>query len=174
METFEVRKPPGNATLTPEQTVRLICASWYELKGRGTPPDKFVVLIDADANARTPALAAKPFEEAIANLADIPAVKLVAVAVRHLEAWFFAHAEVLREFLGRAPGQVDTSHPDEIDNPKFHLINLLQSRSRVYTARVAEQIAARIDPSIVQGRSPSFADFTGKLRNGAPLSPLGE
>ena len=42
----------------------------------------------ADAYAETPAVAAQPFEEAITHLADITAPRLVAVAVRHLEAWF--------------------------------------------------------------------------------------
>jgi uncharacterized protein DUF4276 len=165
-ELFDVRKPPGNAALTPEQATKLVKAAWFEMKGRQTAPEKFVVLVDADANAKTPAAAARPFEEAVARLADIPVPRLVAVAVRHLEAWFFGHAEGLREYLNRDPGQVDTSRPDEIDNPKLHLMNLLQSRSRVYTARVAEQIAGLLDPATIESRSPSFASFVKKLRNG--------
>jgi hypothetical protein len=159
-----VRKPPGNAAFTPEQAVKLIKSAWYEMNGA---PDKFVVLVDADANAQTPELAAKPFEKAVASLADIPAPRLVAVAVRHLEAWFFGHGEELRTFLNRDLGSIDTSRPDEIDNPKQHLIHLLQSRGRLYTARVAEQIALLLDASTIEGRSPSFADFVKKLRNGA-------
>jgi len=167
VELFEVRKPPGNAVFTPDQAARLVKAAWYDLYGRGTPPDKFVLLVDADASAKTPWLAAKPFEEAVTRLADIPAPKYVAVAVRHLEAWFFGHAEQLREFLGRDAGSVDTSRPDEIDNPKQHLISLLRSQFRVYTARVAGQIAEKLDGHTIQGRSPSFAAFVDKLRNGA-------
>lgn len=166
-EYFEIRKPPGNAAFTPEQAIKLIKAAWYEMNGRGNEPDKFVVLVDADASAQEPELAAKPFEKAVAHLADIPAPRLVAVAVRHLEAWFFGHTEKLREFLNRDPGNVDTSRPDEIDNPKLHLTNLLQSRDRVYTARVAEEIAGLLDPHTIEGRSPSFAGFVNKLRNGA-------
>ena len=60
-EMFEVRKPPGNATLTPEQTVKLVKAGWYEMNGRGMPPDKFVILVDSDGKA--PVVAAKPFED---------------------------------------------------------------------------------------------------------------
>lgn len=165
-ELFEVRKPPGNAALTPEQATKLVKAAWYEMNGRGNAPDKFVVLVDADANMQTPAIAAKPFEEMLANLVDIPAPRFVAVAVRHLEAWFFAHAEQLREFLKRDPGNVDTARPDEMQNPKLHLMNLLSSRSRVYTARVAEQIAELLDPDTIECRSPSFASFIGKVRNG--------
>jgi len=174
-EFIEVRKPPGNAALTPEQAIKLIRAAWYELNGRGKVPDKFVVLVDADANAQDPEVAAKPFEEAVDHLADIPAPRLVAVAVRHLEAWFFGHAEKLREFLNRDPGNVDTSRPDEIDNPKLHLTNLLRSRDRVYTARVAEQIAGLLDPHTIAGRSPSFAGFVSKVKNGAPrpIPPIG-
>jgi len=163
MELFDVRKPPGNATLTPEQTVRLIKAAWYDLKGRQNPPDKFVVLVDADAQN---AAAAKPFQDAVANLADIPAGRFVAVADRHLEAWFFADAEGLRGFLKRAPGHVDTSDPDNMVDPKRQLMKLLQSQSRVYTARIAGQIAESLNPQNIEGRSPSFASFVKKLKNG--------
>ncbi len=164
-DLFEVRRPPGNAALTPEQATKLIKAAWCELLyGRGDPPDKFVVLVDSDA--RDAAEAARPFEEAMIHLTDVAAARIVAVAIRHLEAWFFGHSEKLREFLGRDLGSIDPSRPDEIDNPKLHLANLLKSRSRVYTAPVAGQIAAQLDPLIIEGRSASFARFIGKLQNG--------
>jgi len=168
MHLFDVRKPPGNNTLTPEQAKKLIRAAWYEMNGRGNAPDKFVVLVDADANAQALALAMRPFDQAVIQLADIPAPRFVAVAVRHLEAWFFGHAERLREFLNRDLGHVDSSRPDGINNPKQHLIHLLRDQSKVYTARVAEQIAESLDPLTIEGRSPSFADFVKKLRNGVP------
>jgi hypothetical protein len=166
--TFEVRKPPGNTTLTPDQAVKLVKASWYEMSGRGAPPDKFVVLVDADAHAQAPQVAAQPFEEALSRLADIPSPRLVAVAVRHLESWFFADSESLREYLGRDLGHVDPSRPDAMANPKLHLMNLLESpqQPRVYTARLAEEIARHLDQGIIESRSPSFADFAVKLRNG--------
>ncbi len=163
-ETFEVRKPPGNALLTPEQAKKLIKSAWYDLSVRGTAPDKFVVLVDADAHEA--AEAAAPFEEMVSRLLDVAPPKLVAVAVRHLEAWFFAHSEKLRDFLRRSLGSVDTSQPDKILNPKRQLIHLLESR--MYTSRVAEQIASQVDPQIVMGRSPSFAALLGKLKNGPP------
>ena len=162
---FEVRKPPGNAALTPEQASKLIKAAWYEMYGRGLPPDKFVVLVDTDAH--DPPEVARPFEEMVAHLADIPAPRFVATAVRHLEAWFFGHSEKLREFLGRDLGSIDSSRPDEIDDPKLHLKHLLKSGSRVYTALVAEQIAAQLDPLLIEGRSRSFAGFITKLKNGS-------
>ena len=164
-EVFEVRKPPGNAALTPEQATKLIKAAWYEMHGRGRAPDKFVVLVDADT--RDPLEAARPFEEMAARLADIAAPRLVAIAVRHLEAWFFGHSERLREFLGRDLGSIDSSRPDKIDNPKLHLTHLLKSRSRVHTALVAEQIAGQLDPLVIESRSGSFAGFIKKLENGS-------
>lgn len=43
-----------------------------------------------------------------------------AYAQWHLEAWYFGDAEGLRRYLGgKALGNVDTSQPDEIHNPKF-------------------------------------------------------
>jgi len=162
---FDVRKPPGNAALTPLQTEKLVKAAWYELSGRGSPPEKFVVLVDT--NGKDPSQVTKPFEDLVASLADIPVPKLIATATRHLEAWFFGHGEALREFLGRDLGSVDSSRPDEMDNPKLHLMNLLQSISRVYTAPVAEQIAACLDQATIEGRSQSFARFVAKLKNGS-------
>lgn len=164
-ELFEVRKPPGNTTLTPELARKLVRAAWFDLHGRGQSPDKFVVLVDADA--RDAIEAARPFEEGMNLLSDIAASKLVAVAVRHLEAWFFGDEQKLRQFLGRDLGSVNTSRPDEISNPKLHLTHLLDSRQRVYTASVAEQIAIRLDPHTIEGRSSSFAAFVRKLENGA-------
>lgn len=163
---FDVRKPPANAALTVPQAEKLIKAAWYELKGRGNPPEKFVVLVDTDG--QEPEEVIKPFEDATAKLADIPVPKLIATAVRHLEAWFFGHAEELRNYLARDLGGVDASKPDEIENPKLHLMNLLRSRSRVYTSPVAEQIAERLDQATIEGRSLSFANFLDKVRNGQP------
>ena len=97
-EWFEVRKPPGNAALTPEQAKKLIKAAWYEMCGRGRAPDKFVMLIDA--NNHEPLEAARPFEEMAAHLADVTAPKLVTAAVRHLEAWFLAIRRSFGSFWG--------------------------------------------------------------------------
>ena len=166
--SFEVRRPPGNAALTPERAKNLIKAAWYEMCGRGNAPDKFVVLVDADNHE--PLEAARPFGEMAAQLADVTAPKLVATAVRHLEAWFFGHSEKLREFLGRDLGSIDASQPDAIDNPKLHLTHLLKSGSRVYTASVAEQIANQLDPDVIEGRSGSFAGFLRKLENGPAIT----
>ncbi len=47
-------------------------------------------------------------------------------------------------YLGRSPGNVDTSKPDAIHNPKLHLKHLLGKR--VYTARLSEEIAQRLVP----------------------------
>jgi hypothetical protein len=163
-ESFDVRKPPGNAPLTPDQAMRIVKAAWYEMSGRGDAPDKFVILVDTDA--KDPMEVARPFEDMVPQLKDVAAAILVATAVRHLEAWFFGHAEKVREFLGRDLGRVDPTRPDEISNPKLHLIHLLKASSRVYTALVAEQIAARLDGSLIKSRSPSFDAFVGKLKNG--------
>ena len=57
----------------------------------------------------------------------------------------------------RAPGQVDTSKPDEIDNPKLQLRHLLGER--VYTARVSAEIAGTLDATTIALRSPSFRIF---------------
>ena len=86
------------------------------------------------------------------------------VAQWHLEAWYFADVTGLRAYLGRDPGNVDTSRPDEIQNPKLHLKNLLEDR--IYTTVISEEISKTLMPQTIAGRSPSFHDFVGAIRNG--------
>ncbi len=86
----------------------------------------------------------------------------------HLEAWYFADVENLRSCIGRAPGHVDTSMPDEIDNPKLQLQHLL---GRVYTARVSAEIAGALDAATIEQRSPSFRAFIAAVLNGAADAP---
>ena len=95
---------------------------------------------------------------------------LYAYAQAHLEAWYFADVDNLREYLGRGPGDVDASKPDEIDNPKLQLRHLLGDQ--VYTARVSAEIARRLDATTIVQRSPSFKTFVDAVMNGSG-SPSG-
>ncbi len=67
--------------------------------------------------------------------------------------------------MGRALGQVDPSRPDEIQNPKLHLKDLLGAR--IYTARVSEKVATTLDAETIAGRSPKFKGSVDATRNGA-------
>ena len=82
----------------------------------------------------------------------------------HPEAWYFADVTGLGGYLGRDPGDVDTSKPDEINNPKQHLKNLLGDR--MYTAVISEEIARLLNAQTIAGRSPSFHGFVQAVRNG--------
>ena len=62
------------------------------------------------------------------------------------------------------PGTLDTSTPDGIQNPKLHLKHLLGNR--VYTARISEEIAIRLDAPTIAERSPSFRGFVDAVMNG--------
>ena len=142
---------------------RLIKAAWYERLGV-CPPDKFVILLDMDG--RLPDHVLEPFRALPGRLGgEIGAAILYACAQWHLEAWYFADAANLRGYLdGRALGKIDTSKPDEIHNPKLHLKHLLGNR--VYTARVSEEIASRLDGPTIAERSPSFKGFLDAVMNG--------
>lgn len=59
---------------------------------------------------------------------------------------------------------MNTSKPDEIQNPKQHLKNLLGDLT--YTARVSEDIATSLDSLIIAQRSPSFGGFVKVVING--------
>ena len=157
----EVRIPPRNKALKAQMVENLIKASWYENLSR--PPDKFVLVIDLDG--AEPEASVEPFRKRLLGLKDqIDADILCAYAQQHLEAWFFADAENLRQCLGRALGHIDTSRPDEILNPKLHLKNLLAEGR--YNAGISEEIAKNLDAVTIAGRSPSFKKLVEAIMNG--------
>lgn len=161
----EVLIPARNRALTVESALGLIRSTLYATPEES--PRKYVVLVDVDG--KSPEQVLSPF---IANLPGQLAPNLrelfhFAYAQWHLEAWFFADATRLREYLdGRSLGSVDTSNPDEIENPKNHLRNLLRQKG-IYTARISEEIAHVLDNDTIAGRSPSFRRFRDEVRNGA-------
>ena len=145
----------------------LIMAAWH--LNIAEPPDKIVILVDTDQV--TPQEAMEPLSSRLPlRLGNEIAPRLqFTYAQRHLEAWYFADATNLRAWLGRALGSVDASRPDELDNPKLHLKNLLGEQ--LYTARVSEEIAASLDARTIAQRSPSFRGFLEAVMNGGqPMS----
>ncbi|WP_437586001.1 DUF4276 family protein [Sorangium sp. So ce1000] len=161
-----IRTPSRNRAITGENACKLLLSAWYE-KLSTDRPDKFVILLDADA--KDPQDVVARFEEDLKATPvghRVPVPILTVAAKWHLEAWFFACAASLRDYLGRDLGNVDTSQPDEIVNPKRHLIHLLKEGSGdIYTARVSEEIAQRLSVQELL-RSPSFARFESAVRNG--------
>ncbi len=154
--------PRGNRDLDVERAYKLIQSARYSFP----PPDKFVILIDLDGKDPDRELA--PFRENLpGRLGDWLNSRIqYAYAQWHLEAWYFADADGLRAFLGgQALGSVDTSQPDEIQNPKLHLKHLLGDC--FYSARVSEQIAEALDARIIAQRSPSFHRLLNAVENGA-------
>lgn len=158
----DVRIPPGNRPLTIEMVEKLLKAAWYEKAL--DPPDKFVVLMDADG--KTPEDVLRPFREQLPGRigAKIQVSIQFACAQWHLEAWYFADVMGLRAYLERAPGNIDTSKPDEIQNPKLQLKHLLGDR--IYTAVISEEIAKKLNARTIDQRSPSFRGFLEAVRNG--------
>lgn len=157
--------PPSHRSLKPSLVIQLIQSEFY---GPDGPPEKFVILVDVDG--KDPSQVLDPFKEELperlAN--DISSRVQYAYAQWHLEAWYFADERNLRSYIGgRALGHVDASRPDEIQNPKLHLKNLLGS-DQTYTARVSEEIASMLNPQTIAGRSPSFNRFLEAVKNGVP------
>ena len=160
---IRIRIPPRNRALNLKTAFSLIQASLYDYSDRS--PDKYVILVDTDGKEPDEVLAS--FKEELPNRLGSqfgPSVQY-AYAQWHLEAWYFADATKLRDYLGgRALGSVDTSQPDKIQNPKLHLKNLL--RDSFYTARTSEEIAKTLNAETVSGRSPSFRGFLDAVKNG--------
>lgn len=159
----EVRIPPRHRDLTVSVAAQLIDAAWFEYQYTD-PPDKFVILVDVDGKDPTEAL--RPWQWGLRRRLNpkVGAFVQFAYAQWHLEAWFFADARNLRNYLGRDLGSVDASKPDEIQNPKEHLKHLLGETT--YTSTKSEEIAAQLDANIVANRSGSFSGFLGAIRNG--------
>lgn len=160
-EVVDVRIPPRRRpALDPRTAEGLIKAAWY---GNWPRPDKFVILVDADRAA--PARRIGPLRDALSKRLDgIDASVQFAYARQHLEAWYFADSRNLENYLGRDLGKADSTRPDEIDNPKEHLKNLLGDR--VYTAAVSERIARTSNAETIRAHSPSFAGFLDAATNG--------
>lgn len=163
----DVRTPPRHRPLNATSANEIIRSCWFE--GEQNRPDKFVILVDVDKSKLSDILDPIrtflfPFLKGIKP--SVPRV-LTAYARQHLEAWCFADVKNLRSFLGRDPGQVDASRPDEIENPKRHLQNLLGET--IYTAQVSGEIAGCLDARTVVGRSPSFKGFLDAVLNGDAL-----
>jgi hypothetical protein len=165
---YPIRTPP-NGRITGEITYKIIASAWRELSWV-TPPDKFVVLVDADGKAPEVVVATVEQQLKKTPVATVPAAVLVTAAKWHLEAWFFADPAALRAYVGGSLGGVDASRPDEIINPKLCLKNLLDE---TYTSRVAEEIAQNLGALEVRSRSPSFALFERAVRNGGGPASAG-
>ena len=160
----DVRIPPRNKMLNLKMAEKLIKSAWYE--NPNAPPDKFILVMDLDG--ATPDDILRPIDSQLPErLGGIDVRVLYAYAQHHLEAWYFADARNLREYLGRNLGQVDTSKPDEIHNPKLHLKHVLGNR--IYTARTSEEIAKNLNAAAIAGRSPSFRNFVDAIMNGDSL-----
>ena len=159
----EVRRPDGSKALNVEMAEKLVKAAWWAPTGNVTP-DKFVILVDADG--KDPEEVLRPFREQLRGRLGpkITASLQFACAQWHLEAWYFADVTALRVYLGRDPGNVDTAKPDEIQNPKLHLKNLLGDR--IYTTVISEEIASTLNAHTIAERSPSFQGFVEAVKNG--------
>ena len=160
--TVEVRTPDRNRKLLPSTVASIIYDSLYDFTE--DTPDKYVVLVDTDGKTSEDAL--RPLQEGLqrANVEQhIPSL-LYAYAQWHLEAWYFADARNLRDYLGRDVGSVDPNQPDSIENPKHHLQQLLGART--YTSAVSAEIAQSLNARAIAQRSPSFAGFLSAVRNG--------
>lgn len=158
-----IRIPPRNRSLTVAVVHSLIQSSLYDIDGY--PPDKYVILVDADGGIPDDILV--PLRTDLSNRLGSgfgPSVQY-AYAQWHLEAWYFADAANLRGYIRRALGSVDTSQPDQIQNPKLHLKHLLSDE--FYTAQISEQIARALDARTIAQRSPSFNGFLEAVKNGA-------
>ena len=165
---IEVLIPPRSGALTVESALSLIRSTLYGHPGE--IPHKYVVLVDVDGKSPEQVLSA--FKDNLPGRLDPSVGGLVhfAYAQWHLEAWFFADASGLRSYFeGRSLGNVDTSNPDNIQNPKHHLRNLLREQG-LYTARVSEEIAGILDDDSIANCSPSYRHFRDTIRNGG-VSP---
>lgn len=160
--TVDIRIPDRNRQLIPGVVHPII----YSLPHENQPPDKVVVLVDTDSKSADDAMQQlKRNSHNVASRTRIPYGIHYVYAQWHLEAWYFADAGNLRSYLNRDLGNVDSSRPDLIQNPKLHLKHLLGSAP--YTSAISEKIARALDAHTIAQRSLSFAGFLSAVRNGS-------
>jgi len=167
----EVRIPPGHRSLNVQMAEKLVKAAWFD-KEIDARPDKFVVLVDTNGMSAEDVLS--PFQDQLAGRIgpNVTAQLQLAYAQRHLEAWYFADESGLRKYLGGSLGSIDASAPDQIENPKEHLKNLLGETA--YTAVISEGIAKALEAQRISQRSPSFQGFLDAVRNGSPTISISQ
>ena len=158
----DVRIPPRNKALDVGVAEKIIKSIWYE--NPGAEPDKIVLLLDVDRKSPDQVVGRMKEDLASRLPAEIKVRMQYAHAQPHLEAWYFADGVNLRGYLKRDLGRVDDTRPDEIENPKLHLKNILDEQ--VYTARVSAEIARALAAETIARRSPSFKGFPDSLLNG--------
>ena len=162
----DVRIPPRHRAISVDVAEKIIRSVWFE-RVEGERPSKFVVLLDTDRSLPQDVLA--PILDGLPQrLSDIDASLQFAYAQQHLEAWYLADANGLRRYLGRDLGDVDSSQPDAIVNPKLHLKHLLGTP---YTSLVSRNIAKELDAAAIARNSASFREFVAAVRNGDAERP---
>ncbi len=152
----------ANKRLDVETVRKLVVSAWFT-PPENIPPDKFVILVDADGKDPDEMLLQLK-NHLPSRVGPVTADLQFAYAQWHLEAWFFADVSGLRAYLKRDPGNVDPSQPDKIQNPKQHLKNLLGDQA--YTPVVSEAIAILLNAQTIDQRSPIFHGFLEAVRNG--------
>ena len=158
--------PPNNGALKAEMVAKLIQSDYHmNLAMNLSTPHKYVVLVDVDGKEPDEVLPQFRNNVPMRLEPELRSKVLYAYARWHLEAWYFADSRNLRNYFGgRALGHIDTTRPDEIQNPKLHLKNLLGDS--IYTARISEDIAQQLDARTISQRSPSFGKFLDAVNNG--------
>ncbi len=104
------------------------------------------ILTDLDAAECAGSLLRSWF--AIPNNNDIvlPLHCIFRIAVREVESWIIADREAWAEFIGIPMANFST-HPDELDNPKEHIFNVIRRKGRKRMHReMLPQGAAHIGP----------------------------
>jgi len=109
-----------------------------------------------------------------------PTDLLMRIAVREVESWILADHEAMRQLMG-PKGKLPT-HPDELPDPKSHLLQLAKQASREvrqdlvkekgavasqgigYNMRLGSMVASCWSPERAASRSPSLARTRLRLR----------
>lgn len=118
--------------------------------------------------------------EAWLGTTPTPSDLLLRIAVREVESWVLADHDAMRQLMG-PKGKLPT-HPDELPDPKSHLLQLAKQASREvrqdlvkekgalasqgigYNTRLGSMVASCWSPERAASRSPSLARTRLRLR----------
>lgn len=113
------------------------------------------LLIIADADGRDPSRLADDIKRKFVGRYPFPVVPLV--IVQALEAWLLADARALQDCLRLKERVRAIPNPERLRDPKAELERL--AARRLYTEKVAGEIAENMDLGLLAARCPTFSAF---------------
>lgn len=112
------------AVMRGHDAIRSKCDAFLNMARSGSHT---FILTDLDAAECACSLIRDWFDIPQGDPVDLPSQCIFRVAVREAESWILADHEAWAEYIG-IPAANFSMHPDQLDNPKDHLLNIIRRK----------------------------------------------